>query len=123
MYARFTINVTGEKFNPVEVLPDLKTSLVIDDLGIGYLYLIHKNEFSSEFPDVNYEIEFVNFFEENFHLLNEKGADDFSIFMDIYYSDQCNFEIFNKDLLNKLAKYNVSLPISVFKEEIMDNNL
>ncbi|WP_193004360.1 interleukin [Neisseria yangbaofengii] len=123
MYARFTINVTGENFNPTEVLSGLKTSLVIDDFGIGYLYLVHKNEFSSEFPDINYEIEFVKFFEENSHLLKAKGADTFSIFMDIYYSDQCNFEIFNKDLLNKLAKHSVSLPISVFKEEITDDNL
>ena len=34
--------------------------------------------------------------------------------MDIYYQDQCNFEIFNKHRLNRLSRFNVSLPISVY---------
>lgn len=35
--------------------------------------------------------------------------------MELYYEIfQCNFEIFNKELLNRLAKYGVLLPISVY---------
>ncbi|EGV38396.1 interleukin-7 [Neisseria weaveri LMG 5135] len=82
--------------------------------------MIHENEFSKEFPDLEYEKSFVNFFSENYDLLKENGATDFSIFIEIYYVDQCNFEIFNRDLLVELAKYRVNLPISVYHIQDVD---
>ena len=80
----------------------------------GCLELNHKNEFSKEYWDSEYEQEFVDFFSKNYQLLRLNNADDFRIFIEAFYSDQCNFEIFNSELLAELAKYKVSLPISVY---------
>ena len=35
--------------------------------------------------------------------------------MEVYFDGgQCNFEIFNKDLLAKLSVFNISIPVSVY---------
>lgn len=64
--------------------------------------------------DEAYEDDIVSFIEWNYSRLIQAGADDFWVFMDVYYQDQCNFEIFNKHRLNRLSRFNVSLPISVY---------
>lgn len=127
MYRRYTVMILGDNFNPDDVIDKLDTDLVVNlvsrpnDLdadgevyGIGFLSLISKNEFS-EYPDEAYEKIFVDFYEKNYALLKQAGANDFRIFLDIYCFKQCNFEIFNKRELKKLAQYNVSLPISVYQ--------
>ena len=127
MNLRFTITIFGNNFNPSKVFNKLDTSLKVtsyfdtgekDDIGkindYGCLELNHKNEFSKEYWDSEYEQEFVDFFRKNHQLLRLNNADDLRIFIEAYYSDQCNFEIFNSELLAELAKYKVSLPISVY---------
>ena len=127
MNLRFTITIFGNNFNPSKIFNKLDTSLKVtsyfdtgekDDIGkindYGCLELNHKNEFSKEYWDSEYEQEFVDFFRKNYQLLRLNNADDLRIFIEAYYSDQCNFEIFNSELLAELAKYKVSLPISVY---------
>lgn len=127
MYLRFTITIFGDNFKPSKMINKLETSLEVtsyfdageeDDIGeindYGCLELNHKNEFSKEYWDSEYEQEFVDFFSKNYQLLKLNNADDFRIFIEAFYSDQCNFEIFNSELLAELAKYKVSLPISVY---------
>ncbi len=127
MYLRFTITIFGDNFKPSKMINKLETSLEVtsyfdageeDDIGeindYGCLELNHKNEFSKEYWDSEYEQEFVDFFSKNYQLLRLNNADDFRIFIEAFYSDQCNFEIFNSELLAELAKYKVSLPISVY---------
>lgn len=127
MNLRFTITIFGNNFNPSKIFNKLDTSLKVtsyfdtgekDDIGkindYGCLELNHKNEFSKEYWDSEYEQEFVDFFRKNYQLLRLNNADDFRIFIEAFYSDQCNFEIFNSELLAELAKYKVSLPISVY---------
>lgn len=127
MYTKYTILVTGDNFNPDDVINKLDTELVIDKIhepnksvkkdefyGRGSLILTHKNKFSTEYPDEAYEKVFIDFYEKNHSLLKQAGANDFNIILDVYYSDQCNFEIFNKHQLRKLGQYEVSLPISIY---------
>ena len=127
MYLRFTIMIFGDNFKPSKMVNNLETSLEVidyfdaggkDEFGeindYGCLELNHKNEFSKEYWDSEYEQEFVDFFRKNYQLLRLNNADDFRIFIEAFYSDQCNFEIFNNELLAELAKYKVSLPISVY---------
>ena len=127
MYLRFTIMIFGDNFKPSKMVNNLETSLEVtdyfdvggeDEFGeindYGCLVVNHKNEFSKEYWDSEYEQEFVDFFRKNHQLLRLNNADDFRIFIEAFYSDQCNFEIFNNELLAELAKYKVSLPISVY---------
>jgi len=80
--------------------------------GAGYLNLLPKYIIPTP-------IEIAKAFVKNYQLLRLNNADDFRIFIEAFYSDQCNFEIFNSELLVELAKYKVSLPISVY---YCDNN-
>ncbi|MBQ9600400.1 MAG: interleukin [Neisseriaceae bacterium] len=84
------------------------------DIETNLLSFEHKNKFSKEYHDREYEQEFVDFFKNNYELLKEYGAEEFVLMMDIFYCDQCNFEIFDKGKLKELAKGDVSLPISVY---------
>ena len=122
LYVRFYITISGTNFQPDCVVDKLNTSLVVEDIVTDYSFgdnwnmmqLFHKNEFSKEYYDDEYEREFVDFFKNNYELLKKYGAEDFTLMMDIYCCDQCNFEIFDKDKLPELAKGDVSLPISVY---------
>ena len=121
MFVRFYITISGAHFQPTLTIDKLNTSLVIKEVITDYsfgdwnmLQLFHQNEFSKEYYDGEYEQEFVDFFKNNYELLKTYGAEDFTLMMDIYYCDQCNFEIFDKDKLPELAKGDVSLPISVY---------
>lgn len=121
MFVRFYITISGANFQPTLTIDKLNTSLVIKEVITDYsfgdwnmLQLFHQNEFSKEYYDGEYEQEFVDFFKNNYELLKTYGAEDFTLMMDIYYCDQCNFEIFDKDKLPELAKGDVSLPISVY---------
>ena len=121
MYVRFYITISGSDFQPNKIVDQLNTSLIIEDIVTDYsfgdwnmLRIGHKNKFSKEYYDGEYEQEFVDFFKNNYELLKKYGAEDFTLMMDIFYCDQCNFEIFDKDKLPELAKGDVSLPISVY---------
>ena len=119
MFIRYSIEIYGN-FNPDIVIPLLN----IDDFSVieksfdiednsGLIFLLNKKEFAIYY-DREYESSYINFFYLNYEVLKENGANDFRIFIEAYYSDQCNFEIFDKSLLSKLAVYNVSFPISVY---------
>jgi hypothetical protein len=119
--------IFGDNFKPSKMVNNLETSLEVTDYfdaggknefgeinNYGCLVANHKNEFSKEYCDSEYEQEFVDFFRKNYQSLILNNADDLRIFIEAYYSDQCNFEIFDNESLAELAKYKVSLPISVY---------
>ena len=47
---------------------------------------------------------------------------EIDLFVNVYYKGQCNFEIFDKNSLKILSRWDVSLPISVYHED-KDGNL
>ncbi|WP_257608039.1 interleukin [bacterium endosymbiont of Bathymodiolus sp. 5 South] len=126
--------IFGDNFYPKKIKHKLNTTLIIDDIfnvgdrkpysnleewEYGCLELIHfPNEFSKEGYDEEYEESFIIFLEKNYDLLFKAGAEDFRIMIDVYCScsEQCNFEIFDKEKLFRLAKYHISLPISIYQE-------
>ncbi|MEO6176747.1 MAG: hypothetical protein ABIP27_16470 [Flavobacterium circumlabens] len=69
---------------------------------------------------LQYEDQFIKFFEINYSLFQDYGVDDFVFFIEVYYSgEQCNFEIFNNSMLFKLTKGSgkISIPVSVYHLE------
>lgn len=75
----------------------------------------HPNKNSTEDEIIKYEISFVEFIEKNYTLFVKNGVNEFEIFVEIYFDGgQCNFEIFNKELLKKFGNFGVSFPISVY---------
>ena len=80
--------------------------------------------FSTEKYIEKYEKNFIDFLEKNYLLFTKNGANIFSLYIEVYYDGgQCNFEIFNKTLLKKITKLNVSIPVSVYtlsKEKLQE---
>ena len=132
----YGISIFGDNFYPQNILKKIQGNLIIDDdyfcptdirkswsgiiyddndfYGYGCMGFSHPLRQAIGNYMLQYEKDFVEFIEKNYQLFKENGVDDIRIFMEVFYEGQCNFEIFNKKLLKRLAKYNVSLPISVY---------
>ncbi|MDR1544788.1 MAG: hypothetical protein LBS50_10375 [Prevotellaceae bacterium] len=127
----YDILIFGDNFYPKNILQKIQGDFIIDDdyhcpddnrfgdddkYGYGSMIISHPLQWTVGKHIIQYEKDFIEFIEKNYKLFKENGVDDIRIFMEVFYDKggQCNFEIFNKTLLKRLAKYNVSLPISVY---------
>lgn len=103
--------VVASHFKPI----DLKPVDNSEQYGYGSVSFWHPKKFSNEDNIAKYENDFIEFIGNNYPLFVENRAVEFEIFIEIYFDGgQCNFEIFNKELLNSLGRYRVSLPISIY---------
>ena len=63
-----------------------------------------------------YEAWYVTFLQKYYGDFRKHGASDFSLLYEVFYhGDQCNFEILDKHLIGKLSKFDISIPVSVYK--------
>jgi hypothetical protein len=130
MVFKYDISVSGINFYPEKIIDKIKGDFVleyhfkptdklpindIEEYGYGAISFWHPNKFSTEENIVEFESAIIKFLELNLKTFNENGADEFQIFIEIYFDGgQCNFEIFNRELLKRLANIGVSIPISVY---------
>ncbi len=129
---KITLQLIGDNFHPSEIIERMEEEYTLSDYhhpgdkmfenstnryDFGELSLMHPRVFGLENDNWEYEEWFVNFIERYHDLFNSNGIDDFRIFIDVFYSgDQCNFEIFNKNLVKRLGRcIDFSMPISIYK--------
>ncbi len=74
----------------------------------------HPNTLGIEYELDAYQTWYVEFLAKTYDLLKSSGADDINVAMDVFYSNQCNFEIFNRGLLKNMSNFDVSIPVSVY---------
>jgi len=137
MIYKITLSVSGDHFWPETVMDrfdgdfivmshhsptDIKFKTRDGTYGYGGILFWHPKEFAVDERVVEYEKAFVDFIERNYSLFIENKAEDFEMYIEMYieiYYDggQCNFEIFNKEILRKLANFGVSIPVSVYQLE------
>jgi hypothetical protein len=134
MIYSYSLSVSGDNFYPENILEQfVQGNLIVDSFlspadkkrlwngtllsenyGFGSLSFRHFNKWTNDEFISKYEFDFVEFLDKYYQLFIENGAGDIRILMEIFYDGgQCNFEIFDKTLLTRLTKYNVSLPISI----------
>jgi hypothetical protein len=133
---RYTLYFGGNALRSVELVNQLIGQFVVDDLeSIGSpadewdMISVHPpvaeviSEFDEPYPSEeelsrlhDYEHWFADFLETNAEALPACGVDEISILMEIFYvkGDQCNFEIFDRDILARLVPFKVALPISIY---------
>lgn len=58
---------------------------------------------------------YVEFVEKYYDLFILNKAEDIRLSYDVYYTKQCNFEILNLQLLNRLMGYKISIPVSTYQ--------
>lgn len=130
MIYKFLFNAAGDNFIPDNILNLIKGEYSIASkntpndknfegtenvYSYGAITFWHPKKFSTEENIREYEKWFIEFIENNHKLFQDNGADNFDIYMEIYYEgEQCNFEIFDKNLLKRLSPFDISLPISIY---------
>ncbi|QNX02951.1 hypothetical protein IC798_06455 [Acinetobacter seifertii] len=120
MYMRLTFNVSGDFFNAVQALKNVSSDKIyftFDEQYPNYIQFNSNKDFSNEYYDEEYESVFFEFIYKNIENFIKNGADDFSLFMEVYISEdeQCNFEVLNSEFLSLIGKYKISIPFSVYK--------
>ena len=104
------------------------TSYRVIDANDDFISIEHPTDIGIEYNMEIYNQWYVDFIENNHSTLKHNGLDKINIFINVFYSGQCNFEIFESQSLSILSKYNESLPISVFHlsnnelKEILNDN-
>lgn len=132
---KITLSISGDNFFPNKIISSLSKKLNIIDFfnptdekeqknggkfGYGLMSFMHPKIFGHLGEGLEYEEEFIKFFEINYDLFEKYGVKDFVFFIEIYYSgEQCNFEIFNDSMLFRLMKGigKISMPVSVYHLE------
>jgi len=133
MIYKFILSISGDKFdlnaifNIIEgnfivesyfFASDKKFENRIDEYGYSSISFFHPLKYCIDDNIDKYEHSFIEFINQNISSFLMCGATDFDIYMEIYFDgQQCNFEIFNKEQLKKLAEYGFSLPISIYMLE------
>jgi hypothetical protein len=133
----------GDSFSPEALksrLHDEYKILGSDEVGFseftqdiipGHLSLAHPIDiYAYTYVDLpieprEYEEWYVHFIENNFDTLKELNVEEIQLFWDVYFEEhtQCNFEIFDRTLLKRIAKYDVDIPISIYnmsKQEMIE---
>lgn len=128
---KITFSCSGDNLYPNNLISEIKGGYIPDSYhspndvrefgssnevyGYGTIFFMHPKIFGIQGDGLSYEEWFISLIEDNYNLFIEHGAEDFQLFIEVYYSDnQCNFEIFNKEMLKRIHTYGVSIPVSVY---------
>ncbi len=132
MIFKIQIVIEGNEFYPNNALSGIQTNYLIISsfnpgdkprldsdiiLNYGYLILWHPFKFATAKYLEYYEKDMVEFIENYYSYFVEFKAQKIEFYLECYYEGQCNFEIFNPELLLRISKLGISLPISVYKLE------
>lgn len=98
-------------FNP----NDKKSDNNNDVYGFGSVTFWHPDDFATDERLSEFENTFVKFILENHGLLIENGMEYINLFYEVYFDGgQCNFEVLDNELRQKIASLNIYLPISIY---------
>jgi len=127
---KIAVEILGERLVPEDLLGQLKGDFELSfkisadertgasgKYGFGCISLLHPRKYGFSNNLIDYEEWFVCFLEKNFHLIDDSGAEDITLLIDVFFIDQCSISIFNKDLLRRLLKFEISIPMNIYKIE------
>lgn len=115
-----TIDLDGDDIDLKEFPPSLNNYVSlkgIADNGKCFSISLVPSRSHSVYYNEEYENWFVDIIEENFTIFKKIGVKEISLFYNLLFSDQCNIEIFDRQILKKLAKYDVAIPFSCYVRE------
>lgn len=107
----FNHSVTPKTLNGIINMPFRVVDVNTEE---HYISIEHPTDIGIEYEMENYHQWYVKFVDDNYNILRNNGLEYANIFINVFYKGQCNFEIFDKDSLAVLSKYDVSYPISIF---------
>lgn len=134
---KFSLEIYGEQLIVNDLIPKIQGKHLITDAnhpndlkwetkkevyGFGSLTITHPQKIAQEYEIIPYEEWYIQFLAQNYPLFKQFGVADITLRLEIFYTEQCNFE-FKPTFLGKIAAYNINLPISVYKvtETVIQN--
>ncbi len=138
LISRITIMLFGDVFSPKLLFDKLSKEVFISSFhepsdfiegekentyNYGYAGLCNPQKIGIQYELEEYQKWYIDFLVNNHKTMMDVGVEEIRFFIEIFYTKQCNFEIFNKEDLKVISNYNVSLPLSVYNvsdHEIID---
>jgi hypothetical protein len=133
MIFKNTLSIEGDKFLPNKVIDNIAGDLIVESLyypndrndrkwrdsfeeyGYGGILFWHPKKFTLDDTSREYNTMFLEFIKMNYKFFSENGVEEWCLYIEIYYDGgQCNFEIFDREFLEVLSKFKVSIPMSVY---------
>ena len=135
---RISLELMGDSFSPKVFLGQLSDSFIVfhsheaTDLKIipknskitkpgtydfGSLSILAPSKIAiPEHPHLaDYENWYIDFIERYKELMDKYGVTEINLYIEVFHSGgQCNFEIFSKDALRKIALHGIAVPISFY---------
>lgn len=134
-----SLDLYGDNFSPKKFLEQVLEPIHVFDFnepddpnevdpegvfGFGCLSIKSPQIYGLQYEMTEYESWYFDFLDRNKDLLNQHGVEKVNLFMNVFHNGgQLNFEIFSRDLLKKVASYDIAIPISYHRlttEQIVD---
>lgn len=131
MVFKFSMNIYGDTFIASSIIDKIIGNIEVHNYwdptdkrsdkeneiyGFGNIDIKPKIKYATGVSQIRYAKQFVKILEDNYVLIKNAGGDEVEIYIEAYYDGkQCNFQIFDNKILAEFAKYEVSLPISVYR--------
>ena len=128
---RISLDLNGDKFSPKEFLKELTDDIHLfssnepDDIndrdpdgifGFASLTVICPKIYGLQYEMTDYENWYLDFIDNNKNLLEKNGVTEMSLYIEVFDNGgQLNFEIFSRELLKKVGKYEIGIPISYYR--------
>ena len=126
---QLTINLYGNQFcvhdliniikDPVKIIafhePTDINPLIKQKYDFGHIAIQHPTQLGINYQFNEYYLWHINFIENYYISFQINGVEEINVFIKVYYSKECNIEIFDNQLIKRLAEYNVSIPLSAHK--------
>lgn len=128
---RISLDLEGENFSPQKLINELNDEIHVfrsnepDDIndrglneiyGFGSLAILCPEIYGLQYEMTYYENWYLSFIDKNKKLFDRNGIAEMSLYIEIFHNEgQLNFEIFSRELLKKIAEYEISIPISYYK--------
>ncbi len=124
---RTLLDLSGDDFSPIKLMEEIRDPVLVfhtfeatdyndglkENYGFGSISILHPQKIGLQYELEQYEKWYVEFIEKYHETFLKHGVQEINLFIDAFYSLQCNFEIFDKALLRRITKYDISIPVSV----------
>lgn len=136
---RISLDLYGDDFSPREFIKDITDSFIVfnsnepDDkndkdpngiYGFGSISILSPHRYGLQYETEEYEKWYFDFIDKYEYEIKKHNVSEINFFIDIFHSNgQLNTEIFSRDKLKKIAKYDIAIPFSYYKitkEQIID---
>jgi hypothetical protein len=119
MIFKIFLSVFGEFTSYSNLKSEVLGDFLIFDDGHGESFdsisFWHPRKFSTNEGILAYEGWYIDFLLKNYKTFMRHGAKNFEFYYELYYTgEQCNFEIMNSSLLERISSIPTSFPVSVY---------